>query len=275
MNSEVWILIPVYNRRETTRTCLANLQSLGVIKKFTVCVIDDASSDGTGEMLAGEYPEVRVIKGDGTLYWGGGIARGMDAAREANAEVHVWLNDDCLPDEGSIEIVVNRVRETKGMCGGICRDPENETVITYSGARSGELAGVNPAPGTYENVDVMNGNLVAIHTSVVGQIGIVDSARYPHYGGDVEYCYRAHSRGIITEISGSARARNRRESPNASFGKTKPASAVFREPFRIASSLYWPAYWNILKLSAGPMAFLRWPSYFVRLFRIWLSAVRK
>jgi GT2 family glycosyltransferase len=273
--NEVWILIPVHNRRETTKACLSNLRNLGILDRYHTCVIDDASKDGTSEMLAQEFTEVHVILGDGNLYWGGGIATGMAEARAADAEVYVWLNDDCIPDAGSIEEVVERVRQTRGMCGGICRDPEDETVITYSGARSGEPGGVSPAPGTYENVDVMNGNLVAIHNSVVRQIGIVDSARYPHYGADVEYCYRAYTRGFPTEISGSARARNRRESPYTSFGVTKPASAVFREPFRIASPLYWSAYWNILKLTAGPMAYLRWPSYFVRLSRIWLTAVRK
>jgi len=273
--NEVWILIPVHNRRETTRACLTNLRQLGILDRYHTCVIDDASKDGTSEMLAEEFPEVHVIQGDGNLYWGGGIAMGMAAARSANAEVHVWLNDDCIPDAGSIEVVVDRVRDTKGMCGGICRDPDNEALITYSGARSCELGSVIPHQGAYEKVEVMNGNLVAIHSAVVEQIGIVNSIRYPHYGGDVEYCYRAYNRGILTEISGSARAKNRRDSPYTSFGVTKPTFAVFREPFRIASPLYWPAYWNILKLTAGPMAYFRWPSYFVRLFLIWLRAVRK
>lgn len=271
----IWILIPVHNRRELTRACLDNLRSLGASAKYTVCVIDDASSDGTAEMLRADYPEVLVVAGDGNLYWGGGIAAGMRAAHSANAEVHVWLNDDCLPLPGAVEEVVSRVRYTKGICGAICYDPVQTGRITYSGARKGTPGVVAPEPGKHETVDVMNGNLVAVHASVIDRIGVVDAERFPHYGGDIEYCIRAKRLGIPTEISGSARALNRRDNPLTSFGVTKPAASVFHEPFRTASPIYWPAYWNILRLSYGWTAYLRWPTYFVRLLRIWFAAFRR
>ena len=135
VSENIWIIIPVHNRRETTRACLSNLRALGELEKYQVCVVDDASSDGTAEMLAAEYPEIKVIQGTGHLYWGGGIATGMMAAQAASADVHVWLNDDCLPDENSIACVVERARTTRGMCGGICRDSEDPTLVTYSGSK--------------------------------------------------------------------------------------------------------------------------------------------
>ena len=167
MSKNIWIIIPVHNRRETTRACLANLRAHGELEKFQVCVVDDASSDGTAEMLAAEYPEIKVIQGNGHLYWGGGIATGMMAARAASADVHVWLNDDCLPDENSIACVVERARTTRGMCGGICRDSEDPTLVTYSGSKYGVSGLIQPLPGQYEAVDIMNGNLVAIHAEAV------------------------------------------------------------------------------------------------------------
>lgn len=273
--NQVWILIPVHNRRETTRACLSNLRRLGIFERCHVCVIDDASSDGTSKMLANEYPQAQVLQGDGNLYWGGGIATGMAAARSAKAEVHVWLNDDCLPDEGSIETVVNRVRETKGMCGGICRDPDDESLITYSGSQIGVPSLVQPPCGNYEAVDVMNGNMVAIHAEAVEQVGILDSKRFPHYGGDIAYCFRAKAMGLATEVAGSATAVNPRGRPLNSFGVSKPASAIFREPFRLASSLYWPTHWQVLRLCYGWEAYYRWPAYFLRLIGLWRDACRK
>jgi GT2 family glycosyltransferase len=273
--NEVWILIPVHNRRETTRACLTNLRQLGILDRYHTCVIDDASKDGTSEMLAEEFPEVHVIQGDGNLYWGGGIAMGMAAARSANAEVHVWLNDDCIPDAGSIEVVVNRVRDTKGMCGGICRDPIDESLVTYSGSKIGVAALVQPPEGQYESTDVMNGNLVAIHADTVSRIGILDANRFPHYGGDIAYCINAQSQHIPAEIAGAAKAVNSRGNILESFGCTKPANALFNEPFRLASPLYLPTYWQVLKLSYGWKAYLRWPAYFVRLFKLWRQACKK
>jgi GT2 family glycosyltransferase len=270
-----WILIPVYNRLEVTRSCLNNLRKIGVFSNFTVCVIDDGCTDGTSEMLVDEFPKVHVIQGDGNLYWGGGISTGMAAARAANAEVHVWLNDDCLPDEGSIEVLVNRVRETKGMCGGICRDPKNESLITYGGCQIGAAALVQPPAGHFEPSDVMNGNLVAIHTDAVERIGLLDSKRFPHYGGDTAYCINARFQNIATEIAGSATAVNPRGNSLEAFGLTKPANAIFNEPFRLASPLYLPTYWQVLRLSYGWKAYLRCPAYFIRLVKLWRQACKK
>lgn len=271
----VWILIPVHNRREITRTCLTNLRGLGLPGDCQICVIDDGCTDGTSEMLRDEFPEVRIVVGDGSLFWGGGIAAGMRVAHEAQAEVHVWLNDDCLPAAGAIESVVSRVRETKGVCGAVCYDPDHPDEVTYSGARIGVSGVIAPPAGCHEDVDVLNGNLVAIHARVVEELGMVDEVRFPHYGGDIEYCVRAKRNGWVTEISGDARALNPRGTPLARFGADKSAHAIFREPFRVASSIYWPAYWRILRLSYGWKAYLRWPSYFVRLMGLWAQALRR
>jgi GT2 family glycosyltransferase len=199
----------------------------------------------------------------------------MAAALSAKAEVHVWLNDDCLPDEGSIDTVVNRVRETHGICGGICRDPDNESLITYSGSQIGVASLVQPPRGTFESTDVMNGNLVAIHAEAVGRLGLLDAKRFPHYGGDIAYCIQARASNIAAEIAGSATAVNPRGNSFESFGVTKPARAIFREPFRLASPLYLPTYWRILHLSYGWCAYFRWPAYGFRLVRIWNSARSK
>lgn len=272
MSENIWIIIPVHNRRETTRACLSNLRALGELEKYQVCVVDDASTDGTAEMLAAEYPKIKVIQGNGHLYWGGGIATGMAAARAAKAEVHVWLNDDCLPDENSIACVVERAITTRGMCGGICRDSEDPTLVTYSGSNYGVSGLIQPLPGQYEAVDIMNGNLVAIHAEAVERVGILDSKRFPHYGGDIAYCFRAKAMGLATEVAGSATAVNHRGRPLDSFGVSKPASAIFKEPFRLASSLYWPTHWQVLRLCYGWKAYIRWPAYFLRLIGLWRQA---
>jgi GT2 family glycosyltransferase len=274
MSKDIWLLIPVHNRRETTRRCLLNLETLEVPEKYTVCVIDDGCSDGTSEMLARDFGWVRVLAGDGNLYWGGGIARGMRECGERGAEVVVWLNDDCLPDAGAIETIVARARATRGICGGVCRDSEDPALITYSGMKAGRAGLVAPGPGNFETIDGMNGNLVAIHGDVVGKLGPLDARRFPHYGGDEAYCIAARRAGIPVEIAGSATAVNPRGRPFEAFGRTKPASAIFREPFRLSSCLYWPTHFNILRLAYGWRAYFRWPAYFLRLIRLWRSARR-
>ena len=63
---------------------LACLRSLGAQQvpgvALDVFVLDDASSDGTSEAVAEQFPEVTVLHGDGELYWNGGMRRAFAAA---------------------------------------------------------------------------------------------------------------------------------------------------------------------------------------------------
>ncbi len=275
-DTSVWVIIPVHNRRETTRACLVNLRTQGDLESFTVCVVEDASTDGTKEMLAEEFPEAEVVPGDGNLYWGGGIAKGMEHALSRGSEVMVWLNDDCLPHPGSIRTLVDRVRETKGLCGGVSFDPENPETITYSGSLTGSHEGhVRPAVGHFLPVDTINGNVVAIHREVTEAIGILPASRFPHYGGDFIYCLKAHRAGIITEIAGSATAMNRRDYPLTRFGITKPALLLWKEPFRTASPLHLKTHFRFTREIYGWCAYPRMVFYFFRFLRHFMAACSK
>ena len=274
--TSVRIIIPVHNRRETTRSCLLNLQENGDLCEFEVCVVDDASTDGTAEMLSASFPDVEVLPGNGDLYWGGGIAAGMEHALSNGAEVMVWLNDDCLPHQGSIRILVDRVRETRGICGGVSYDPDQPDQVTYSGSRTGDAKiHIRPAADEFAHVDTLNGNLVAVHRAVTEAIGILPSDLFPHYGGDFIYCLRAHRAGLTAEIAGSATALNRRDYPLERFGASKPAAAIFREPFRTASPVHLATHWNLTREAFGFRAYPRLPFYFMRLANHYLSARRR
>jgi len=65
----VYTIIPVHNRKEFTRNCLRSLQRQTVSDRLRIIVVDDGSEDGTDEMLAAEFPEVIVLRGDGNLFW--------------------------------------------------------------------------------------------------------------------------------------------------------------------------------------------------------------
>ena len=268
-----WIIIPVHNRMAHTRACLENLRSQSVFDWCTVCVVDDGCTDGTSAMLESEFPEVRVLRGDGYLFWGGAIALGMEAAFAAGAQVVVWLNDDCRPDPGSIDVVIRRVHESHGMCGGVCLDPDDPSVVTYSGATRTFLGRLNarllrPEPGEFLPVDVINGNLVAVHRDLVAAIGPFPAGRFRHYGGDSVYCLRTRRAGKTAELAGSATARSRRDDPLGQFGRTKPVLALWREPFRVGSPLNLRANWFLLREAYGAWAWFRWPGYVWRLLRL-------
>lgn len=263
-----WIIIPAYNRIDLTRSCLLRLREATTLERYHVCVVDDASTDGTDEMLRTEFPEVLRVEGNGNLFWGGGVAMGMKTASSADADIYIWMNDDCLPDEGSIERLVDRVLKTKGICGGVCYEEDGET-LAYSGTvlKLGKLHKVHPRKESFADVEFLNGNLVAIHRDVVDQIGFVDCENYPHYGGDSEYAYRAVNHGIKVEVDGSASAINPRGDYYSRFKSRSDLFKLWRGMFWKGSPNYFPTYIKFLRLRFGVRAGYRWPAYFVRMFK--------
>jgi GT2 family glycosyltransferase len=275
VESRFWIIIPVHNRERITRACLERLRVQGTFDRAIVCVVDDGCTDGTRAMLESEFPEVHRVEGNGHLYWGGGILEGMIVACEADAEVMVWLNDDCLPAPGSIEVVIERALLTRGICGGVCFDPDHPGVQTYGGTHMDSETMVGPPRGQVAPVTFINGNLVAVHRHVVERIGLPPGRSLPHYGGDSIYSLRAVRAGIPCEVHGDASATNPPNRYFAPFGRSKPFWHLLKEPSRRGSILYWPTYWRFLREAFGMQAYIRWPMYFVRLGGQLFAAFRR
>ena len=69
------VLMTVYNRREKTLKCLRNLFNQRIPTDFSldVYLTNDGCKDGTPEALRSEFPQVRIIEGDGSLFWNRGM----------------------------------------------------------------------------------------------------------------------------------------------------------------------------------------------------------
>ncbi len=88
------VLIPHHNRVASLRRTLAALRRQ--THAVPVRVIDNGSSDGTREMLEGEFPEMACTPLDGNLGFGAALNRG---AERCDATVLVFLNNDAVPEE--------------------------------------------------------------------------------------------------------------------------------------------------------------------------------
>ena len=61
-----------------------------------VYLTDDASSDGTSEIVQSQFPSVHIIKGDGNLFWNRGMHLAWSEAIKVGYDFYVWLNDDVI-----------------------------------------------------------------------------------------------------------------------------------------------------------------------------------
>ena len=173
-----------------------------------VIVVNDGSTDGTGDTVRERFPAVRVLAGDGNLWWGGAIRLGMDAACHEGADCLLWLNDDCLPDPGTLRTLADHAARTGGMATGWAVTPSGGRYGAFRKTWRGLSPVEIPAPGGVAACDAAAGNCVAISRAVVEAIGPPDAGRLPHALLDVDYTLTATRRGFRLDLLGSAVCRN-------------------------------------------------------------------
>lgn len=89
------VIIPAFNAEATIRACLDALsqQQIAENEQFTIVVVDDASTDRTGEISA-EYPNLTLVTQ--TINQGRSAARNAGAAA-ADGEILLFTDADCEP----------------------------------------------------------------------------------------------------------------------------------------------------------------------------------
>lgn len=212
----VYIIIPVYNRKETTLTCLNHLNSSGDLDSYHVVVVDDGSTDGTAEEIACKYPEITVLAGTGDLWWTGAISLGMQYVVERNGEYIVWLNDDCLPDQGTLSSMIHFMQShPNSIVAPSCyASGSNEMEPLHNGFYSKVRQGCAAYPGQVLRVDGMAGWCVGMPSHVVQKIGLPNIKKFPHYAGDDMYTLAATRSGFEAYLLGDIKA--------TLFGKVHP-----------------------------------------------------
>lgn len=198
-------LITCHNRKVKTLACLEALfeNTLPEGYSLDVILVDDGSTDGTGQAVRERYPQVKIIRGDGSLFWNRSMHLAFATAMDEGYDYYVWLNDDtalfptaigailqtCLPGWTEPVIVV----------GAVC-DPETGK-FAYGGARhiGGPfrpfLNGYVSPDGHPQEIDAMNGNVVFIPDLIARRVGNLDPV-FEHAMGDTDYAMRACKLGI-------------------------------------------------------------------------------
>jgi GT2 family glycosyltransferase len=209
MSNRLAAILTCYNRKATTLASLARLFKQELPAELTVFLVDDNSPDGTADEVSKQFPAVRLLRGDGTLFWCGGMRRAFGASIAENFDYYLWLNDDTLLEQGAIarmlaayDSIANQGYE-RAICVGSTRDPQTGE-LTYGGVvRSNPLHPMKYRllePGdTPRQCDSMNGNCVLIPRAVVVAAGNL-SPEFRHGMGDFDYCLRARKSGCTAWV---------------------------------------------------------------------------
>lgn len=192
------VLLTCHNRRATTLDCLAalSMQCLPDDTRLTVYLVDDGSTDGTATSIGERFPEVRVVRGDGSLYWCGGMRRAWSEAMAGDYDGYLWLNDDTRLLPTAVATLLMSCEEASslgrpGIVVGSTCDPDDGR-LTYGGYRG--LRRVEPSD-EMQACDTMNGNIVLVPRGVCKAMGNL-SPEFRHNSADQDYGLSARKAGF-------------------------------------------------------------------------------
>lgn len=107
MSERVCAVVVTYNRKELLRECLEAL--LGQTRKVDhILVVDNASTDGTEEMLKAEFPQVEILRLPENQGCTRGFYEGMKRAYEMGFDWLWLMDDDGKPAKDCLEHLLAR-----------------------------------------------------------------------------------------------------------------------------------------------------------------------
>ena len=127
-SQRVSVIVVSYNTRDLLRECIASIEPV-----HDVIVVDNASSDGSAEMVAEEFPGAVVIRNERNLGFGAANNRGMDAA---SGDLILLLNSDAQAMPGAIEVLANAMVEGVAAVGGKLLHPDGRMQESAAGSLS-------------------------------------------------------------------------------------------------------------------------------------------
>ena len=198
----VSVVIPAYNQLGYTLECLGSLAAAGGLADVEVIVIDDASSDRTGEVVP-TIAGVRYIRNAENLNF---IRTCNRAAAEAKGRLLVFLNNDVQVRPGWLEALRGVFDEVPGAGAAAPKMLFPDGRLQEAGARIGrdgaaEMIGLFEDPGlarwnVRREVDYASGACLMVERAVFEDLGGFDELFKPAYCEDADLCFRIRARGL-------------------------------------------------------------------------------
>jgi GT2 family glycosyltransferase len=221
---EVSVLLVGYRTREELGRCLPSLFDNSPDVDMEVVLVDNASDDGTDELVQSTYPQIKLISLERNI----GFARAVNLAAEAaSGEYLLLLNPDTEVLPGAVAALISfaRANPQAGLVGGRTLTAERRTEPSCAWGRPTLwstfcfAAGLSTAfrghrlfdpeslPGwdrdTVREVGAVTGCLLLCSDRTWRELGGFDP-RYFMYGEDIDLAMRAAEAGYRPAITPAA-----------------------------------------------------------------------
>ncbi len=212
---ELSVTICSWNTREDLRACLASLEAIRTEVSFEVIVVDNNSEDGSPDMVAADFPWVRLYRMGQNL----GFTGGQNFAMEQRRGRHVLLlNSDTIVHPGAFKTLLDyreahpgvgiigpKLLNSDGTLQYSARKFPQPVAALFRNTPLGKLFPNNRFTRTYlmqdwdhsetREVDWVSGAALLATEDVIARIGLLDPAFFM-YCEDVDYCFRCWQTGL-------------------------------------------------------------------------------
>lgn len=204
-----------YNTRDLTRQALNSVLAAAEGLEAEIFVVDNASADGSADMVAEEFPQVKLVCNEANV----GFSAGNNVAlRQVTGEYALLINTDTIVRRDALHAMVEFLdaHPEAGACGCKILDPDGTLQLDSRRGFPTPLAAFckmsglsrlfpkHPLMARYHlthldpeqtaEIEVLSGSCMMVRKAAMDQVGLLDED-YFMYGEDIDWCYRFHQAG--------------------------------------------------------------------------------
>ncbi len=203
----VYVVVITWNQRRDTLECLESVFRI-TYPNFRVVLVDNASTDGTREAVAAQFPQVGYIANPANRGFSAAVNQGMKRGLERGAEYLFLLNNDTIVDPSLLDhLMAHAMDESVGMLVPKIYYYSRPNVIWSVGAglnvwtleKGGEVRGCVDE-GQWETVverEHVTACAVLLPRRLTDKIGLLDE-RFFYYYDDADLSLRVREAGFRT-----------------------------------------------------------------------------
>ena len=202
------IVLVCWNNKAYLDPCLKSLYEGGLKSTFDVVVADNGSTDGSQQMLAEKYPEVKIIQNEGNVGLGKASNQGIEAT---NGRYVLLLNNDTIVNGPALDMLVEFLdaHPEAGAVAGKLLNPDGSFQSGYApfstlleefliATHIGELLWSGyPSHGDSNEIKAtgwLSSACLLVRRSALDKIGLLDES-YFIYGDEADLQYRLNKAG--------------------------------------------------------------------------------
>lgn len=257
----VALVVVNWNTYGYTKSCIEQAAKLNY-PNFEVLLVDNGSTDGSGERLHAEFPHITYLPNERNLGFTGGNNRGIDVALERGFTYVFLLNNDTYFDVGFLDPLVAHLEQypLTGAVQPLIYESNGAKGVWHAGGLFNRFTGKTTS--IKRSVDLnapypsewLTGCAFLVRSSVIRQVGALRDAYFAYFE-DVDWSFRIRHAGYTLaivpesvlhhEVSASTKAKTKQKegflSPAAHYLNVRNQFLLLKSaPKGLVKEIAWP-----------------------------------